>query len=88
MNPTVRQILVSELAMRDEIHAFSDVGTIVALYLDNHEYDGLYYDDGTEGCGCGHTNANFPACNGDISECRAGYWQKGGSIGPKEKSDD
>lgn len=26
---------------------------MISVYLTEHSYDGLYYDDGADGCGCG-----------------------------------
>lgn len=47
------------------------VTEIVAAYLLEHGYDGLYLDDGGEGCGC--TVDDLRPCGEDMSDCKPGY---------------
>lgn len=48
----------------------SSVVEIVAAYLREHGYDGLYNDESSEGCGCAVDDLR--CCGEDMSECKPG----------------
>ena len=48
-----------------------DVAEITRRWLEEHEYDGLFWADQCEGCGC--LIEDLPACDELNQECRPGY---------------
>ena len=89
-NPTVKQILLTEIRNEAAESAFDQLCELVENYLVDHDFDGLY----TEDCGC-HVSELFP-CDNLSWSCQAGYEQpcdcpadearcQNGHVGPKRK---
>ena len=68
---------MDEKEMEQEVIQVRD---ILAEWLEDHGYDGLWCDVDPEGCGC--TLDYLAPCGEDFSRCEAGYLQPSGGVGP------